>query len=59
MSTPMEYDIKQSALRSKPLGVKEQYERQLCELQETYGKAMLELRARKKQASLLGNEDEK
>ncbi len=39
------------------LGPKE-YERQLKELQEAYGEAMLELRARKKLQSLLG-EDEK
>ncbi len=49
----------ENALRAKPLEVKEQYERQLKELQEAYGEAMLELRARKKLASLLGNEDEK
>ncbi|MGA0841043.1 MAG: DUF1153 domain-containing protein [Pseudomonadales bacterium] len=47
------------ALRTKPLEVKEQSYRQLKELQEAYGEAMLELRARKKLASLLGNEDEK
>ena len=49
----------ENALRSKPLDIKEQYERQVRELQEAYGEAMLELRARKKLASLLGNEDEK
>ncbi|PAT38885.1 DUF1153 domain-containing protein [Vandammella animalimorsus] len=49
----------ENALRAKPLEVKEQYEKQLRELQEAYGEAMLELRARKKLASLLGNEDEK
>ena len=49
----------ENALRTKPLEVKEQVERQLKELQEAYGEAMLELRARKKLASLLGNEDEK
>ena len=49
----------ENALRSKPLEVKEQYEKQLGELQQAYGEAMLELRARKKLASLLGNEDEK
>ena len=49
----------ENALRTKPLEVKEQYERQLKELQEAYGEAMLELRARKKLACLLGNEDEK
>ena len=37
----------ENALRSKPLEIKEQYERQLRELQEAYGEAMLELRARK------------
>jgi ribose 1,5-bisphosphokinase PhnN len=47
----------ENALRAKPLDVKEQYERQLKELQEAYGEAMLELRARKKLASLLGCED--
>ncbi len=49
----------ENALRTKPLEVKEQYEKQLRELQEAYGEAMLELRARKKLASMLGNEDEK
>ena len=49
----------ENALRSKPLDIKEQYERQLKELQEAYGEAMLELRARKKLQALLGNEDEK
>ena len=42
----------ENALRAKPLDVKEQYERQLKELQEAYGEAMLELRARKKLNSL-------
>ncbi len=49
----------ENALRDKPLDVKEQYERQLKELQEAYGEAMLELRARKKLATLLSNVDEK
>lgn len=35
---------------AKPLNIKEQYERQLKELQEAYGEAMLELRARKNSA---------
>jgi len=48
----------ENALRAKPLDVKEQYERQLKELQEAYGEAMLELRPRKKLNSLL-NGDEK
>ena len=49
----------ENALRAKPLDIKEQYERQLKELQEAYGEAMLEIRARKKLQSLLGQEDEK
>ncbi|GAB7533909.1 hypothetical protein BGC_01140 [Burkholderia sp. 3C] len=48
----------ENALRANSLDVKEQYERQIKELQEAYGEAMLELRARKKLQSLLG-EDEK
>ncbi|WAL84950.1 DUF1153 domain-containing protein [Pandoraea sp. XJJ-1] len=48
----------ENALRANPLDVREQYERQLKDLQEAYGEAMLELRARKKLQSLLG-EDEK
>ena len=48
----------ENALRAKPLDIKEQYERQIKELQEAYGEATLELRARKKLQSLLG-EDEK
>jgi len=47
----------ENALRANPLDVREQYERQLKELQEAYGEAMLELRARKKLQSLLGEED--
>jgi transposase-like protein len=43
----------ETALRAKPLDVREQYERQLKDLQEAYGEAMLELRARKKLESLL------
>ena len=37
--------------------IREQYERQLKDLQEAYGEAMLELRARKKLASLLGKDE--
>lgn len=37
----------ENASRAKPLDIKEQYERQIKELQEAYGEAMLELRARK------------
>ena len=39
------------------MDIREQYEKQLKELQEAYGEAMLELRARKKLASLLGEDD--
>lgn len=46
----------ENALRANPLDVKEQYERQLKELQEAYGEAMLELRARKKLQALLDEE---
>lgn len=38
----------ENALKANPQDVREQYERQLKELQEAYGEAMLELRARKK-----------
>lgn len=37
----------ENALRANPLDIKEQYERQIKDLQEAYGEAMLELRARK------------
>ena len=48
----------ENALKANPQDVREQYERQLKDLQEAYGEAMLEIRARKKLQSLLG-EDEK
>lgn len=47
----------ENVLRAKPDDVREQYERQLKELQEAYGEAMLELRARKKLQSLLGKDE--
>ena len=47
----------ENALRAKPEDVREQYERQLKELQEAYGEAMLEIRARKKLASQLGKDE--
>lgn len=47
----------ENALRAKPEDVREQYARQLKDLQEAYGEAMLELRARKKLASLLGKDE--
>ncbi|MDC7716601.1 transposase [Vogesella sp. DC21W] len=43
----------ENALRAKPMDIREQYEKQLKELQE----AMLELRTRKKLQSLLGEDD--
>ena len=47
------------AHRTKPLEIKEQFERQLRELQDGYGEAMLGMLARKKLNCLLGNEDDK
>ena len=47
------------ALRANPLEIREQYEKQLKELQEAYGEAMLELRARKKYQALLDAADDK
>ncbi|AIO70967.1 DUF1153 domain-containing protein [Burkholderia oklahomensis] len=47
----------ENALRANPQDVKEQYERQIKDLREAYGEAMLELRARKKLQSLLGEDD--
>ena len=49
----------ENALRAKPLEIKEQYERQIKDLQEAYGEAMLELRARKKLNSMLSTEGDK
>lgn len=37
----------ENALRAKPEDVREQHERQLKDLQEAYGEAMLDIRARK------------
>lgn len=37
----------ENALRAKPLDIKEQYERQLEELQKSYGQATLKIRAKK------------
>lgn len=47
----------ENALRAKPEDIRDQYERQLKDLQEAYGEAMLELRARKKLQSLLGKDE--
>ena len=46
----------ENALRAKPLDIKEQYEKQIRELQEAYGEAMLQMRVLKKYQSLLGDE---
>ena len=48
----------ENALKANPQDVREQYEKQLRDLQEAYGEAMLELRARTRLQSPLG-EDEK
>ena len=47
----------ENALKANPKDIAEQYEVQLRELKEAYGEAMLELRARKKLASLLGKDE--
>ena len=47
----------ENALRTNPLDVRQQYEKQLKDLQEAYGEAMLELRARKKLQALMERED--
>lgn len=38
----------ENCLRANPLDIREQYEKQLKDLQEAYGEEMLELRTRKK-----------
>ncbi|MEL6479371.1 MAG: DUF1153 domain-containing protein, partial [Pseudomonadota bacterium] len=43
----------ENALKANPLDVRQQYEKQLRDLQEAYGEAMLELRARKKFQALM------
>lgn len=47
----------ENVLRANSQDVKEQYEQQLKELQEAYGEAMLELRAREKFQSQLGEHE--
>ncbi len=47
----------ENALKAKPEDVRQQYERQIKDLQEAYGEAMLELRVRKKLESLLGKDE--
>ncbi|MQQ10777.1 transposase [Epibacterium sp. SM1979] len=48
----------ENALKANPLDVRQEYEKQLKDLQEAYGEAMLELRARKKLQALMEREDE-
>ena len=48
----------ENALRANPRDVRQQYEKQLRDLQEAYGEAMLELRARKKWQALVEREDD-
>nr|WP_291054378.1 transposase [Hyphomonas sp.] len=48
----------ENALRANPLDIREQYERQLKDLQDAYGEAMLELRTRKKYQALLDGKDD-
>lgn len=47
----------ENALRANPQDVHEHYERELKQLREAYGEAMLELRARKELQSLLGEDE--
>jgi transposase-like protein len=47
----------ENALRAKPLEIKEQYEKQIRELQEACGEAMLQMRVLKKHQSLLADDD--
>lgn len=49
----------ENSLRANPLDIREQYEKQFKDLQEAYGEAMLELRARKKAQALLDAADDK
>jgi hypothetical protein len=49
----------ENALRANPLDVREQYERQIKDLQQAYGEAMLELRIRKKSTPSGDIEEEK
>ena len=47
----------ENALRAKPQDVRQQYEKQINQLQAAYGEAMLELRARKKLAERLERDE--
>ncbi len=48
----------ENALRANRLDVRQQYEKQLRDLQEAYGEAMLELRARNKLTALMEREED-
>ena len=48
----------ENALRANPFDVRQEYEKQLHDLQEAYGEAMLELRAQKKLAALMERGDD-
>ena len=48
----------ENALKTNPLDVRHQYGKQLRDLQEAYGEAMLELRARKKLQALMKRPDQ-
>lgn len=47
----------ENALRANQLEIREQYRKQLKDLQEAYGEAMQELRARKMYQTLMEGED--
>ena len=47
----------ENALNAKPQDVRQQYEKQINQLQAAYGEAMLELRARKKLAEWLERDE--
>ena len=49
----------ENALRANPLEIRGKYEKQLKDLQEAYGEAMLDLPARKKLRALLDAADDK
>ena len=49
----------ENAVKTNPLDVRQQYEKQLQDLQAAYGEAILELRARKKFQALMEREDDK
>jgi len=48
----------ENALKANPKDVAEQYEKQLSELKEAYGEAMLEVKILKKYHRLLGQPEE-